>query len=184
MSKINVLKAKMKNLNILDKKELIFLLKLSKDESKQFPLWLNDQSLIPKDVLTKLNNLPSKPPFAHKGKSKFKFIDLFAGIGGIRLGFQQEGGECVFTSEWNSKSAATYKTNFGHIPDGDITQIIPKEVPDFDILLGGFPCQAFSNAGLKKGFDDTRGTLFFDVARIIKEKKPSSFLLENVKGLN
>lgn len=89
----------------------------------------------------------------------------------------------MFTSEWNEKSAATYRLNFGDVPDGDITKIDPTKVPDFDILLGGFPCQAFSHAGLKQGFNDTRGTLFFDVARIIKEKKPISFLLENVKGL-
>ena len=113
----------------------------------------------------------------------FKFIDLFAGIGGIRIPFQELGGECVFTSEWDKYSQQTYETNFHHKPDGDITQIDEVEIPEFDVLLGGFPCQAFSIAGKRMGFEDTRGTLFFDVARIIKYHQPKAFLLENVKGL-
>jgi len=112
----------------------------------------------------------------------FTFIDLFAGIGGIRLGFEKFKGECVFTSEWDKYSKITYKANFGDEPDGDITKTDVKEIPKHDILLGGFPCQPFSNAGLKQGFDDTRGTLFFDVARIIEYRKPAMILLENVKG--
>jgi DNA (cytosine-5)-methyltransferase 1 len=114
---------------------------------------------------------------------KFKFIDLFAGVGGIRIPFEELGGECVFTSEWDKYSQLTYESNFLHKPDGDITKILAEEIPEFDILLGGFPCQAFSHAGKKLGFDDTRGTLFFDVARIIDFHKPKAFLLENVKGL-
>lgn len=90
----------------------------------------------------------------------FKFIDLFAGIGGIRLPFQELGGECVFSSEWDKFSQKTYATNFGELPNGDITQISAKEIPDHDLLLGGFPCQAFSQAGLKRGFNDSRGTMF------------------------
>ena len=113
---------------------------------------------------------------------KFKFIDLFAGIGGIRLAFEKAGGTCVFTSEWDSFAQVTYESNFGDKPHGDITKIDVKEIPKHDILLGGFPCQPFSNAGLKKGFEDTRGTLFFDVARIVDFRKPSMILLENVKG--
>jgi DNA (cytosine-5)-methyltransferase 1 len=112
----------------------------------------------------------------------FTFIDLFAGIGGIRIAFEKVKGECVFTSEWDKFSQITYEANFKDKPDGDITKINVQDIPKHDILLGGFPCQPFSNAGLKQGFDDTRGTLFFDVARIIDYRKPSMILLENVKG--
>jgi DNA (cytosine-5)-methyltransferase 1 len=131
-------------------------------------------------------------PFPPKSNPKFKFIDLFAGIGGIRLAFQNLGGSCVFTSEWDKYSKKTYEANFGEVPFGDITKISEKDIPDHDILLGGFPCQPFSIAGVSKknalgrahGFlDETQGTLFFDVARIIKHKKPRAFLLENVKNL-
>ena len=114
--------------------------------------------------------------------NKFKFIDLFAGIGGIRIAFEKQGGKCVFTSEWDKFAQQTYSENFGDIPSGDITEIHEKDVPNHDILLAGFPCQPFSHAGLKRGFDDIRGTLFFDIVRIIKEKKPKMVLLENVKG--
>lgn len=113
----------------------------------------------------------------------FKFIDLFAGIGGIRLGFEHVGGECVFSSEWDVPAQKTYEANFGEKPVGDITEIDATAIPDHDILLGGFPCQAFSIIGKMNGFDDTRGTLFFNVANIIKEKKPKAFMLENVKQL-
>lgn len=112
----------------------------------------------------------------------FKFIDLFAGIGGIRLAFEKVGGTCVFTSEWDLFAQQTYEANFGDKPHGDITKIDERIIPKHDVLLGGFPCQPFSNAGLKKGFEDTRGTLFFDIARIIDYRKPSMILLENVKG--
>ena len=115
--------------------------------------------------------------------NKFKFINLFAGIGGIRIPFQELGGECVFSSEWDKFSQITYEANFGEVPYGDITKIDEKEIPKHDLLVGGFPCQAFSQAGLKKGFQDTRGTLFFDIARILKHHKPKAFLLENVKHL-
>jgi len=117
---------------------------------------------------------------------KLKTIDLFAGIGGIRLGFQQAFGsdiEFVFSSEIDKYAVATYVTNFGDVPYGDITQIDERDIPSHDILLAGFPCQAFSVAGHRKGFEDTRGTLFFDVARIIKHHKPRVVFLENVKGL-
>jgi DNA (cytosine-5)-methyltransferase 1 len=116
-----------------------------------------------------------------------RIIDLFAGIGGIRRGFERATPEkikCVFTSEWDKYAAQTYEANYpGEKVHGDITLIDEKEVPDHDILLAGFPCQPFSQAGLKKGFEDTRGTLFFDIERILLEKKPEAFLLENVKRL-
>lgn len=113
----------------------------------------------------------------------FKFIDLFAGIGGIRIPFEEIGGDCVFTSEWDKFSQQTYAANFGEIPHGDITKIDPKDIPSFDVLLAGFPCQPFSHAGLKRGFEDTRGTLFFNIAQIVKEHSPKVVFLENVKGL-
>jgi DNA (cytosine-5)-methyltransferase 1 len=114
----------------------------------------------------------------------FKFIDLFAGIGGFRIAFQKLGGKCVFSSEIDKYCKITYEENFGEVPFGDIKEIHEKDVPDHDILLAGFPCQTFSIAGKKAGFKDVRGTLFFDIARILKKKKPKAFLLENVKGLN
>lgn len=113
---------------------------------------------------------------------RFKFIDLFAGVGGIRLPFDELGGECVFSSEWDVHAQKTYEANFGHKPHGDITQVEVEDIPAHNILLGGFPCQPFSQAGQKLGFEDTRGTLFFDVARILEFHKPEIFLLENVKG--
>lgn len=116
--------------------------------------------------------------------SSFKFIDLFAGIGGIRLGFESVGGKCVFSSEFDEDACITYEANFGEHPSGDITKIEAKDIPDFDILLGGFPCQAFSIIGKRLGFaDETRGTLFFDIERILREKRPKAFMLENVRNL-
>lgn len=114
----------------------------------------------------------------------FKFIDLFAGIGGIRLGFESVGGNCVFSSEFDEDVCKTYEANFGEHPSGDITKIKSKDIPDFDILLGGFPCQAFSIIGKKEGFaNETCGTLFFEIERILREKKPKAFMLENVRNL-
>lgn len=112
-----------------------------------------------------------------------KFIDLFCGIGGIRLGMDSQGFECVFSSDINTECQRTYSKNFGEEPFGDITQIDEKSIPDHDILCAGFPCQPFSISGKQKGFDDTRGTLFFDICRILNEKKPSVVFLENVKHL-
>lgn len=125
------------------------------------------------------------PPFKAIQNPKFKFIDLFAGIGGFRMAFQNIGGKCVFSSEWDAKAQETYFTNFGEIPFGDITKEGTKNcIPNhFDVLCGGFPCQAFSIAGYRKGFEDTRGTLFFDIATILSRHRPKSFLLENVKNL-
>lgn len=116
--------------------------------------------------------------------NNFKFIDLFAGIGGIRLGFESVGGKCVFSSEFDKDACKTYEANFGEYPSGDITKIEAKDIPDFDILLAGFPCQAFSIIGKKEGFyNETCGTLFFEIERILREKKPKAFLLENVRNL-
>ena len=115
--------------------------------------------------------------------SKFNFIDLFAGIGGMRIPFEKLGGTCVFSSEWDKHAQQTYAHNFGETPAGDITEIDEADIPNHDILLAGFPCQPFSIIGEKQGFADTRGTLFFDIARILKRKQPTAFLLENVKQL-
>lgn len=116
--------------------------------------------------------------------NNFRFIDLFAGIGGIRLGFESAGGHCVFSSEFDKNACKTYEANFGEYPSGDITKIASDEIPDFDILLGGFPCQAFSIIGKKEGFDnETCGTLFFEIERILRDKKPKAFMLENVRNL-
>jgi DNA (cytosine-5)-methyltransferase 1 len=112
-----------------------------------------------------------------------KIIDLFAGIGGIRLGFEAHGCKCVFSSEWDADAQKMYEANYGHKPHGDITQIPPKDIPDHDILLGGFPCQPFSILGKSLGFTDTRGTLFFNIEEIVRIKKPYAFMLENVKQL-
>lgn len=124
-------------------------------------------------------------PFKGAKNNNFKFIDLFAGIGGIRMAFQNLGGKCVFSSEVDKNAQLTYRTNYGETPFGDITQEEVKQyIPnDFDVLCAGFPCQAFSIAGKRGGFEDTRGTLFFDVAEIIRRKRPKAFFLENVKGL-
>ena len=124
-------------------------------------------------------------------EKKFTFIDLFAGIGGMRIAFDRAGGQCVYSSEWNKYSQQTYFANFGEQPEGDITKVNAADIPDHDILVAGFPCQPFSIAGVSKknsmgratGFDKTQGTLFFDVCRILKEKRPKAFMLENVKNL-
>lgn len=122
-------------------------------------------------------------PFPPSSPTRFTFVDLFAGIGGMRLAAQALGGTCVFSSEWDDHAQRTYYENFGEFPFGDITKIVESDVPPHDMLFAGFPCQAFSIAGKRSGFADTRGTLFRDVARIIGERQPKLFLLENVKGL-
>lgn len=125
-------------------------------------------------------------------KPEYKFIDLFAGIGGFHLAFDKAGARCVFVSEWNEPARKTYEANFKkRHPElfsdktfvGDITKVNPREIPNFDIICGGFPCQPFSHAGFKKGFADPRGTLFYNIVNIIKEKKPRAFFLENVSHL-
>ncbi|MCR5124404.1 MAG: DNA cytosine methyltransferase, partial [Treponema sp.] len=124
-------------------------------------------------------------PFTSKENSDFTFIDLFAGIGGFRLAMQANGGHCVFSSEWDDAAKQTYYENYGEVPFGDITKDETKAlIPEhFDVLCAGFPCQPFSNAGLKKGIEDTRGTLFYHIAEILETRKPKAVFLENVRGL-
>jgi DNA-cytosine methyltransferase len=133
------------------------------------------------NLFRELYNIPFRP---HRDP-KFTFIDLFAGIGGFRMAMQNLGGKCVFSSEWDAQAQRTYLLNYGEVPFGDITKEETKSfIPDnFDLLCAGFPCQAFSLAGKRRGFEETRGTLFFDVAEIIRRKRPKAFFLENVKGL-
>jgi DNA (cytosine-5)-methyltransferase 1 len=161
---------------------------------KTISRWENGKITPPSMVALALKNIAASEARTSTGEHDFTFVDLFAGIGGIRLGFQQHGGKCVFTSEWNEWSQKTYAANFGndHVIAGDITKIDADDVPDHDVLLAGFPCQPFSIAGVSKknalgrphGFEcTTQGTLFFDVARIIAAKQPKAFLLENVKNL-
>ena len=164
--------------------EFAELLGLKDDGEKIVLSWEHGEKRPSPAKLIILNQIQNTLPFKFKNtKPLFKFIDLFAGIGGIRLPFQELGGKCVFTSEWDKFSQKTYATNFGELPNGDITKILAKEIPDHDLLLGGFPCQAFSQAGLKRGFNDSRGTMFFEVQRILANKRPKAFLLENVKQL-
>lgn len=168
----------------MTQKELADAIGLSKYGDRTIRRWENgDTKPSPLELLSVLE-FPESPPFLNNELAEYTSVDLFAGIGGIRLGFQQTGRvRNIFSSEWDKFSQKTYRANFGEIPYGDITKINEKDIPDHDILLAGFPCQAFSQAGKKLGFEDTRGTLFFDIARIIKEKKPKAFLLENVKNL-
>ena len=118
----------------------------------------------------------------NKNLSGYTFIDLFAGLGGFRLALESLGAKCVYSSEWDEPVRKVYSDNFDEIPDGDITQVDEKNIPDHDILCAGFPCQAFSISGKQNGFEDSRGTLFFDVARIVKEKQPKVVFMENVKN--
>ncbi|WP_144891202.1 DNA cytosine methyltransferase [Flavobacterium tiangeerense] len=142
-------------------------------------------NLVSEEALQQLLFEVETVPFPTPKNYTFKFIDLFAGIGGFRMAMQNLGGKCVFTSEWDENAKKTYRANYGETPFGDITKERTKNyIPDdFDVLCAGFPCQAFSIAGKRGGFEDTRGTLFFDVAEIIKNKKPKAIFLENVKGL-
>lgn len=140
---------------------------------------LNEQLTIQSTITNNTFNF-----FPNTKWDEFKFIDLFAGIGGIRLGFESVGGKCVFSSEFDTDACKTYEANFGEYPSGDITKINACDIPDFDILLAGFPCQAFSIIGKKEGFaNETCGTLFFEIERILKGKRPTAFMLENVRNL-
>ena len=141
--------------------------------------------IVAEDALQQLLFEVENVPFPTPENYSFKFIDLFAGIGGFRLALQNVGGKCVFTSEWNNDAQKTYRENFGEVPFGDITKVRNKNyIPEkFDILCAGFPCQAFSIAGYQKGFADTRGTLFFDIEQIVEKHKPKVVFLENVKNL-
>lgn len=164
--------------------ELASLLELKDNGERTVRGWELGEHKPSKSKLAKILELHEDAPFRIENNNhKFTFIDLFAGIGGIRLPFQELGGKCVFSSEWDKFAQRTYAANYGEVPSGDITKISAKEIPNHDILMGGFPCQAFSQAGLKKGFEDTRGTMFFEIQRILCEKRPKAFLLENVKQL-
>lgn len=168
----------------LTQKDFADALGMGRNGERTLRRWENGESSPSNLELEHVLQFASVIPFQNKKKKQeFRFIDLFAGIGGIRIPFQELGGKCVFTSEWDKFSQKTYRINYGEEPYGDITQIEASEIKDFDVLLAGFPCQPFSQAGLKKGFLDTRGTLFFEIERIISEKRPKVFLLENVKQL-
>lgn len=165
--------------------EFALLLDMKENGERTVRGWESGEHVPTKAKWEKIINLPDDAPYktSKDSKHKFTFIDLFAGIGGIRLPFQQLGGKCVFSSEWDKFAQKTYAANYGDFPSGDITQIKAADIPDHDILLGGFPCQAFSQAGKRQGFQDTRGTMFFEIQRILFEKRPKAFLLENVKQL-
>jgi DNA (cytosine-5)-methyltransferase 1 len=166
--------------------EFSYLLAIKDDpHGAKVSSWLSGDSRPTAAMLRRIRQIGAVPPpfLNRRKKSSFKFIDLFAGVGGFRLAFQNAGGKCEFSSEIDRYAQTTYTANFGEIPSGDITKIQSTDIPDHDILLGGFPCQAFSQAGLKKGFADTRGTLFFEIQRILVEKQPVAFVLENVKRL-
>lgn len=183
MNEAILIKEKRINLG-LTQKEFSDALGLDKHGDRTLRRWENGETKPSKIELKAIIDFAEERPFANQNPNPgFEFIDLFAGIGGIRIPFQELGGKCVFTSEWDKFAQKTYLINFGEMPSGDITKIGSEEIPDFDILLAGFPCQPFSQAGLKKGFSDTRGTLFFEIERIIEEKRPRAFLLENVKQL-
>mgnify|MGYP001158747483 FL=1 len=168
----------------LTQKEFAYLLNLKESGDRTISGWERGEHSPTEAKLKIIENLSTFIPFKKRTeRSDFTFIDLFAGIGGIRLPFQNLGGECLFSSEWDKFSIKTYAANFGELPKGDISKISSNEIPSHDILLAGFPCQAFSQAGLRKGFADTRGTMFFEIQRILAAKQPKAFLLENVKQL-
>ncbi len=158
-------------------------IKLSDDLHKKLRVTCAEQDESIQDFVAKIISENVANSKGQRHHYKFKFIDLFSGIGGLRIPFDELGGECVFSSEIDKYAQKTYHAYFNEMPAGDITKITPCEIPDFDILLAGFPCQPFSQAGHKKGFNDTRGTLFFEIEKIIRCKMPRAFLLENVKGL-
>lgn len=182
-SPAELIRAKRERLN-MTQKELADAVGMSKFGDRTIRRWENGDTEPSPLELKAILSFPETIPFPNPQKAEYRMIDLFAGIGGTRIGFWQTGKtQCVFSSEIDKFAAKTYTANFGEAPYGDITKILAKDIPDHDILVGGFPCQAFSQAGLKKGFEDTRGTLFFEIARILKEKRPKAFLLENVKNL-
>lgn len=175
------LKRKMLNMT---QKEFANLLGKQSNGERTIRRWESGITLPNKIELEYILNYNVSFPFFNLNTAKYSMIDLFSGIGGTRLGFHlTKQVKSVFSSEIDKYAIKTYFSNFGDIPAGDISKINAKDIPDHDILVGGFPCQSFSQAGKKLGFDDTRGTLFFEIARIIQEKHPKAFLLENVKNL-
>lgn len=178
-----LIKNKRKRLQ-MTQKELADAVGMSKFGDRTIRRWENGESAPSSLELQHILSFPEKIPFPNNENAPYKIIDLFAGIGGTRLGFHQTGKvKTVFSSEIDKFAVKTYRANFGEIPSGDISKIPENYIPDHDILVAGFPCQAFSQAGKKLGFADTRGTLFFEIARILRYKKPKAFLLENVKNL-
>ncbi len=168
----------------MSQKDFAQLLGLKENGERTVRGWENQEHSPSPTKLAAIDALKTDIPFKQtEYPDGLRTVDLFAGIGGMRLAFQNLGASCVFSSEWDKFSQKTYAANFGELPQGDITQIAASEINPHDILLAGFPCQAFSQAGLKKGFDDTRGTLFFDIQRILVAHRPRMFLLENVKQL-
>lgn len=158
-------------------------IKLEEDLKHKLKIRCAELDLTIQEYISELVVNDIKNSIENKDESKFKFIDLFSGIGGLRIPFDELGGKCVLGSEIDKYAKTTYSSYFNHMPKGDISQIKPCEIDDFDILVGGFPCQPFSMAGYRKGFTDTRGTLFFEIEKILRCKMPKAFLLENVKGL-
>ncbi|WIV50277.1 DNA (cytosine-5-)-methyltransferase [Marivivens sp. LCG002] len=172
----------------LNQREFAELLGLGDGGERTIGGWERGEHIPTAAKMAKINALPDRIPFtspysSQPDKALFRFIDLFAGIGGIRLPFQERGGHCVFTSEWDKFAQKSYAANYGEVPHGDITKIAASDIPEHDLLLAGFPCQAFSQAGLRQGFCDTRGTMFFEIQRILAYHRPKAFLLENVKQL-
>ena len=168
----------------MTQKELADSVGLSKFGDRTIRRWEKGETFPSALELRAILSFPEDVPFKNPANAPYKMIDLFAGIGGTRMGFWKTGKVAsVFSSEIDKFAVKTYHANFGDYPVGDITKIPASDIPDHDILVGGFPCQAFSQAGLKRGFEDTSGTLFFEIARILKEKRPRAFLLENVKNL-
>lgn len=166
----------------LTQKEFADALGLGREGQRTLRRWENGETTPRPLELKYIEQFPDDPPFPCNGTGRFRFIDLFAGIGGIRIPFQELGGKCVFTSEWDAAAQKTYRVNYGEEPFGDITAAdIERDIPEHDVLLAGFPCQPFSQAGLGKGFDDIRGTMFFHIAKILEAKRPAAVLLENVK---
>lgn len=176
------IKQKRNRLN-MTQKELADAIGLSKNGERSVRRWENNECTPSAATLKVILDFPENPPFANEA-GQYKMADLFAGIGGTRLGFYQTHKvDIVFSSEWDKFAQKTYFANFGEITAGDITEIDPHTIPDHDILVGGFPCVAFSQAGKKLGFKDCRGALFFTIAKIVEVKKPKAILLENVKNL-
>lgn len=183
MATTEIIKNKRKRLN-MTQKELADVIGLPKFGDRTIRRWENGESKPSRIELRHIIDFPESAPFINPSEADYTIIDLFAGIGGTRLGFYQTGRtRVVFSSEIDKFAIKTYRANFGDEPKGDITRIKTTEIPNHDILVGGFPCQAFSQAGKRRGFEDTRGTIFFEIARILKGKQPKAFLLENVKNL-
>ncbi|WP_029609005.1 DNA (cytosine-5-)-methyltransferase [Mycoplasma simbae] len=178
-----LVKEKRHRLN-MTQKEFADAIGMPKFGDRTIRRWENGESYPSQLELNAILSFPESTPFPNIDNAPYKMIDLFAGIGGTRLGFYQTGKvNIVFSSEIDKFAAKTYKINYGEDVSGDITKISSNDIPDHDILVAGFPCQAFSQAGKKLGFEDTRGTLFFEIARILNDKKPKCFLLENVRNL-